>query len=229
MVNKTKIIGLLLLLNSFLGYGQVCEQAKKLFENDLYSSKELREYTTKAEDSDKVFDAWQILHNENLATKTNATILKEVENNYQAIKNAGGYVKWKSVKGAVNFAEGLVNGARRYIISGEIINGVTEITRQVTLGNKTMTLKWKVVNGTLDFTSETAKTSLRSQIKTFLGIPSGSGVDAHHILSLGKCDHPVVQAATKNGYHPNIPESIMGLEHYDDALQVGLHQKIYRI
>lgn len=30
MVNKTKIIGLLLLLYSFLAYSQVCEQAKKL-------------------------------------------------------------------------------------------------------------------------------------------------------------------------------------------------------
>ena len=100
MVNKTKIIGLLLLLYSFLAYSQVCEQAKKLFENDLYSSKELREYASKAEDSDKVFDAWQILHNENLATKTNATILKEVENNYQAITNADGYLKWKNVTGA---------------------------------------------------------------------------------------------------------------------------------
>lgn len=102
MVNKTKIIGLLLLLYSFLGYGQVCEQAKKLFENDLYSSKELREYASKAEDSDKVFDAWQILHNENLTTKTNATILKEVENNYQAITNAGGYLRQKKLQGAEN-------------------------------------------------------------------------------------------------------------------------------
>lgn len=108
MVNKTKIIGLLLLLYSFLGYSQVCEQAKKLFENDLYSSKELREYASKAEDSDKVFDAWQILHNENLTTKTNATILKEVENNYQAITNAGGYLKWKNVKGAGKLLDDMV-------------------------------------------------------------------------------------------------------------------------
>ncbi|WP_133259792.1 hypothetical protein [Pseudochryseolinea flava] len=95
---------------------------------------------------------------------------------------------------------------------------------KVTLGNKSMFLKWKVVNGDIDFTSAVAKKNLRSQIKSFLGIPADVGVDAHHILSLGKCDHPVVLAAAKNGYHPNLPESIIGLEHYDEALQVGLHQ-----
>ncbi len=135
----------------------------------------------------------------------------------------GGYIK-RMTTTFDDFVEGVVNGVRRYNVEKEIAEGVTEITRKITLGNKTMTLKWKVVNGAIDFTSEASKSSLRSQIKNFLGIPSGSGVDTHHILSLGKCDHPVVHAAAKNGYHPNLPESIIGLEHYDDALKVGLHQ-----
>jgi hypothetical protein len=126
--------------------------------------------------------------------------------------------------GPTSFVEGSVNGVRRYDIAKEISQGVIEITRQISLGTKSMTLNWNVINGTIDFTSETAKASLRSKIKNFLGIPPGSGVDAHHILSLGECDHPVVQAAAKNGFHPNLPESILGLEHYDEALQVGLHQ-----
>jgi hypothetical protein len=99
MKMKTKIIVLLLLFCTFSGYSQ-CDLAKKLFEDDLYASKELREYTSKADDPDKVFDAWRLLHDDKFSSKIDPTILKEVENNYQTIKNAGGYMKWKAVQGA---------------------------------------------------------------------------------------------------------------------------------
>ncbi|MCC9073523.1 fibronectin type III domain-containing protein [Flavobacterium sp. F-65] len=123
---------------------------------------------------------------------------------------------------AIEFAEGLVGGVRKYNIAGELANGVKQVSRKVSLGSKSMILKWKVVNGSIDFTSDAAKSNLRSQIKNFLG--TKSGIDAHHVLPLGRCEHPIVQAAARNGYHPNLPESILGLEHYDEALQVGLHQ-----
>jgi hypothetical protein len=123
---------------------------------------------------------------------------------------------------AIEFVEGLVGGVRKYNIAGELANGVKQVSRKVSLGSKSMILKWKLVNGSIDFTSDAAKSNLRSQIKNFLG--TKSGIDAHHVLPLGRCDHPIVQAAARNGYHPNLPESILGLEHYDEALQVGLHQ-----
>jgi len=106
---KTKIIVLLLLFCTFSGYSQ-CDLAKKLFEDDLYASKELREYTSKADDPDKVFYAWRLLHDDKLPSKIDPTILKEVENNYQTIKNAGGYMKWKAVNRAGSFAEYIKNG-----------------------------------------------------------------------------------------------------------------------
>ncbi|QYS89468.1 hypothetical protein [Flavobacterium davisii] len=93
------IILLFVFLNSFYGFTQ-CETVKSLFENDLYASKELRDYASKADDPDKVFDAWHLLLEEKSLEKTNAKVLKEVEDNYQAIKNAGGYSKWKNVTGA---------------------------------------------------------------------------------------------------------------------------------
>ncbi|QYS89478.1 hypothetical protein [Flavobacterium davisii] len=69
----------------------------------MYASKELRDYASKADDTDKVFDAWHLLLEEKSLEKTNAKVLKEVEDNYQAIKNAGGYSKWKNVTGAGNW------------------------------------------------------------------------------------------------------------------------------
>ncbi|WP_235877917.1 deaminase domain-containing protein [Flavobacterium davisii] len=92
------IILLFVFLNSFYGFTQ-CETVKSLFENDLYASKELRDYASKADDPDKVFDAWHLLLEEKSLEKTNVKVLKEVEDNYQAIKNAGGYSKWKNVNG----------------------------------------------------------------------------------------------------------------------------------
>ncbi|MCJ1807270.1 CdiA family toxin C-terminal domain-containing protein [Flavobacterium covae] len=93
------IILLFVFLNSFYDFAQ-CETVKSLFENDLYASKELRDYASKADDPDKVFDAWHLLLEEKSLEKTNAKVLKEVEDNYQAIKNAGGYIKWKNATGA---------------------------------------------------------------------------------------------------------------------------------
>lgn len=98
---KIKITGLLILFCTSIIYGQ-CDIAKKLFENDLYSSKELREYTSKVEDPDKVFDAWQVLNNESKATalRTNIEELTLVSKNLEAIKSAKGYLNWKALQGA---------------------------------------------------------------------------------------------------------------------------------
>jgi hypothetical protein len=93
-----KVISLLFFFNVFFAYSQ-CEMVK-IFEDDLYEYTELREYASKAEDPDKVFDAWRLLLEEKLVSKTNPAILKEVEDNYQAIQNTGGYVKWKAVNGS---------------------------------------------------------------------------------------------------------------------------------
>ncbi|MFK7061504.1 hypothetical protein V3Q90_15405 [Flavobacterium oreochromis] len=113
------IILLFFFLNSFYGFAQ-CETIKSLFENDLYASKELRDYASKADDPDKVFDAWHLLLEEKSLEKTNAKVLKEVEDNYQAIKNAGGYSKWKNLPGAEKLVDALTETTIKHINKGEI-------------------------------------------------------------------------------------------------------------
>ncbi len=172
---------------------------------------------------DEVSEEWTRISNEIATDETQDQSVKQAMEDAveQFDKNAA--KKIISLEEEIEgFIEGVINGIRRYDIESEIASGATEITRLVTMGNKSMTLKWKVVNGAVDFTSPNVKSSLRSQLTNFLG--TTSGIDAHHILPLGKCNHVVVRSASKNGYHPNIPESIVGLEHYDAALQVGLHQ-----
>ncbi|WP_185156247.1 fibronectin type III domain-containing protein [Fulvivirga kasyanovii] len=137
----------------------------------------------------------------------------------EIVEDAAGNVGIKSLD---EFAEGLINGVRRYNIANDLSKGISEVTRTVVLGSKRMVLKWSVINGNIDFYSDAAKSNLRRQIKNFLG--TSAGVDAHHVIPLGKTDHSVIQAAARDGFHPNLPESILGLEHYDEALEVGLHQ-----
>lgn len=113
------IILLFVFLNSFYGFAQ-CETVKSLFENDLYASKELRDYASKADDPDKVFDAWHLLLEEKSLEKTNAKVLKEVEDNYEAIKNAGGYVKWKNVNQEGDLSSKLVSRGISSAIADDI-------------------------------------------------------------------------------------------------------------
>ncbi|MFK7002179.1 hypothetical protein V3Q90_15170 [Flavobacterium oreochromis] len=150
------IILLFVFLNSFYGIAQ-CETVKSLFENDLYASKELRDYASKADDPDKVFDAWHLLLEEKSLEKTNAKVLKEVEDNYQAIKNAGGYSKWKNMQGAgnLNFSSliktnlgklGVSDDIAKYILAPNskggayVLQGVSVEAKEVALADEIFTL-----------------------------------------------------------------------------------------
>ncbi|MFK7102293.1 hypothetical protein [Flavobacterium oreochromis] len=142
------IILLFVFLNSFYGIAQ-CETVKSLFENDLYASK--------ADDPDKVFDAWHLLLEEKSLEKTNAKVLKEVEDNYQAIKNAGGYSKWKNMQGAgnLNFSSliktnlgklGVSDDIAKYILAPNskggayVLQGVSVEAKEVALADEIFTL-----------------------------------------------------------------------------------------
>jgi hypothetical protein len=89
---------ILLMLMQSLFVSAQCEVLIKAFENELYASKSLREYTAQAKDPDKVFDAWRILSEASLA-KNDLKLLKEVEDNLDAIKTAGNYKAWKAGQG----------------------------------------------------------------------------------------------------------------------------------
>ncbi|CAN1563860.1 hypothetical protein MCETHM1_02793 [Flavobacteriaceae bacterium] len=66
-----------------------------LLANDLTSSP--AEFKTIVNES-KGFDAWQLLNKEKPTLRTNIEELNIVSKNLEAIKNAGGYVKWKELQ-----------------------------------------------------------------------------------------------------------------------------------
>lgn len=91
-----KWILFLLFFKSLLGYTQ-CDILIKDFENELYRSKTLREYTAQVDNPDKVFDAWRILRQEDISLSRDLAKIKEVEKKLELVKKAGGYKKWQSL------------------------------------------------------------------------------------------------------------------------------------
>ena len=116
---------------------------------------------------------------------------------------------------AEEFIEGVVNGVRRYNVGGEFANGLTSVTRQITLEGRTITLKWsKTADGLIDFGN-------RSDLAKLLGTIDD---EAHHILTWTKSgEHSVVQAAAKDGFHLNEFENGIGLSKYKKSLNEGMH------
>lgn len=86
----------LLFFKSLSSYTQ-CDILIKTFENELYSSKALREYTAQVDNPDKVFDAWRILRQEDISLSRDLAKIKDIEKNLELVKKAGGYKKWQSL------------------------------------------------------------------------------------------------------------------------------------
>jgi len=95
-----KLILLLVLFFGIQSYSQ-CETLKKAFENELYSSKSLREYAVSVNNPDKIFDSWRILFQEKSLLHKDLTKIKEVETNLNAVKKAGSYSEWKKLANTV--------------------------------------------------------------------------------------------------------------------------------
>jgi len=95
-----EIITIIVLLLATQIYAQ-CDKLKKLFEDDLYTYKELRDYTYTLDNPDIAFDAWKILKEEASELINNVDELDLVSKNLTAIDAAGGYIKWKAVADAV--------------------------------------------------------------------------------------------------------------------------------
>lgn len=91
-----KLVAVLLFFKTGIIYSQ-CDVFIKKFEDDLYSSKQLREYVAKMKQPDNAFDAWRILYQEDLDLTKDLAKIKEVERNLEAIKKIGGYKKWQSL------------------------------------------------------------------------------------------------------------------------------------
>ncbi len=118
-------------------------------------------------------------------------------------------------KNVNEIAEGLINGVRRYNISREILSGKKLITRKLTNGDKSITLKWIIdSNGIISFGN-------RSDLAMIIGTVDD---EAHHILTWTKSSmHSVVQEAAKDGFHLNIFENGIGLSKYRKSLREGMH------
>jgi len=93
-----KIAVLLILLLGLQGYSQSCSNFIKLFEDELYGSKTLRDYAVTVDNPDTVFDAWRILYKEGTLLHKDLSKIKEVESNLAAVKLAGSYSAWKTNK-----------------------------------------------------------------------------------------------------------------------------------
>ncbi|GIM49759.1 hypothetical protein [Capnocytophaga stomatis] len=91
-----KLVAVLLFFKTGIIYSQ-CDVFIKKFEDDLYSSKQLREYVAKMKQPDNAFDAWRILYQEDLGLTKDLAKIKEVERNLETIKKIGGYKKWQSL------------------------------------------------------------------------------------------------------------------------------------
>ena len=92
-----KIITIFLVLHSLFSFAQ-CQL--NLLAGDLSkSNKEFKEIVNEASG----FNAWQILEVEATALRTDINELTLVSKNLEAIKSAGGYMKWKALQGAGNW------------------------------------------------------------------------------------------------------------------------------
>nr|WP_314839695.1 hypothetical protein [uncultured Flavobacterium sp.] len=101
MKNKLKLyLTLWVVLFTFLNVNAQCEIIMKFFKDDVYTSKELVAFAEK--DPQKAYDSWKVLYNEKAGLAKNIEELTLVSKNLEAIKNAGGYMRWKAMQGVGN-------------------------------------------------------------------------------------------------------------------------------
>lgn len=216
---------LLLYILVFLSYFCTSAQCKwkTTLEEDLYESYDLAKHL---ERSPNDANAHRVLYELGESSRKDINEIKFVSKylssskTYQRlvseIKTAGGYLEWKDLaKAGDEFVEGIVNGVRRYNVAGEIADGVTSITRQISNNGNTITLKWVVdANGKISFGN-------RSNLAIILGTIDDQ---AHHILTWTKSgNHSVVKIAAKDGFHLNTFENGVGLSKYRKSLGEGMH------
>lgn len=96
---KKFIIPLLIFIFSSLASYAQNDCIVAFLANDLSSS--ATEFKTIVKQPEG-FQAWQLLYKEAKTLRTNTEELVQVSQNLEAIKNAGGYLKWKELQGAGN-------------------------------------------------------------------------------------------------------------------------------
>lgn len=107
MKNKIKLfLTLWVIFFTFLNVNAQCETIMKFFKDDIYTSKDLVGFAEK--DPQKAFDSWKLLYNEKTGLTKNIENLNLVSKNLDEIKSAGGYLKWKNVKGAGKLLDDMV-------------------------------------------------------------------------------------------------------------------------
>ncbi|QZK89052.1 hypothetical protein K5V07_00510 [Flavobacterium sp. CHNK8] len=100
-----KIITIFLVLHSLFSFAQ-CQL--NLLAGDLSkSNKEFKEIVNEASG----FNAWQILEVEATALRTDINELTLVSKNLEAIKSAGGYMRWKAMQGVGKVLNKVVLGS----------------------------------------------------------------------------------------------------------------------
>jgi hypothetical protein len=98
---------ILLFLSISTNAQNACEIAFTTFKNDVRESKDL--IALADNNPQETFDAWKTLQTESPSLRTNIDELTLVSKNLEAIKNAGGYVKWKELQQVRNDLPSFIN------------------------------------------------------------------------------------------------------------------------
>ncbi len=141
---------------------------------------------------------------------------KLAANEIELITDAQG-AKWfrRLAKGGDDLASAL----KQFDVAGEFAKGKNVVEFSIEWGGQSYRLKWtKVTDDLIDFGD---KDALRSQLKNIL--KTTDDIEAHHLIPLGKSNHPVIQLAAKDGFHPNLVENGLGLKKYTKLTGEGIH------
>jgi hypothetical protein len=142
-----KILYLYILISLLLPkdiLSQNCELS--LLANDLSSP--TAEFKTIVNESEG-FNAWQVLNKENPAIRTNIEELTLVSQNLDEIKNAGGYLKWKTLQGVGKYANWVeitgitykVEALTPHVLKVETNLNGTFISKSKTIGTTTFNME----------------------------------------------------------------------------------------
>ena len=121
------------------------------------------------------------------------------------------------VEGEMPNVQGAGNLFKQFDVASEFAKGLTSVTKSfVNKNGNTVNLVWKKVGNKIEFGS-------RSDIRLTLGLTSGTGTEAHHIITWTKGgDHKIVQLAAEDGFHLNMFENAVELEKYFEGVG-GMH------
>jgi len=124
----------------------------------------------------------------------------------------------KNPNGTVDeFLSGFGSLWKRFDVAGEFAKGLSIVTTSfVNKNGTTVNLVWKKVGNRIEF-------GARLDIRSTLGLASGTGTEAHHIITWTKGgSHDVIQIAALDGFHPNMLENAVELEKYFEGIG-GVH------